>query len=419
MSAPTIPMMHRRDGTIFDPTPLHLAAMAERAAEREAQRAAEPLAEPIEHYTPGTEEEEAERLAGVQAQRAAEHAREAEARSPFDTTNLAGITARPVKWRWHLWIPRGAVTMFDGNPGEAKSTIIVDLAARVTTGREWPDGASPGDPGRVLYITGEDDVDDTILPRLLVAGGNPHLVEHLSAFAMPTDEMRLRRTIERMADLRLVLIDPLYAHVDAKVKTISDVEMRQHVMTPLQRVARETGQPILVTRHNSKDTSASPLNRGAGSLGGIAGSARQVLACRSDPDDDNGRLFGVVKSSWGPGQLTLRYHVAAATLDLPGWTEQNTVSRIVWDGVSKVTIDEVTQEGDHETARNAEGYLRELLKGKVSVSSAEVAARMKAKGFGVEATRSARRRIGARLTKSSFNGGWVVYLPAPGTKVPE
>lgn len=331
--------------------------------------------------------------------------------SGLTTVNLGDIEPRAVTWAWRHWLPRGSVTIYDGNPGDAKSTLVVDLTARLTTGGEWPDGTPVGQPKRVIYVTTEDDDDTTVLPRLIVAGGNRHLVNFLSSFEMPRDGDRLTQLIRDFGDVGLVFIDPLFGHVEENVRTISDVEMRKRVMAPLRQVARDTEVSILATRHNSKDTGASPLNRGAGSLGGIAGAARMVLASRTDPDTDGGYLFGVVKSSYGPKDLTMRYHVEGRSL--PGWDAADTVSRVVWDGTSHVSIEDISAETDHGEARDAESVLTDILRGEVSVKSDEVAKRMKQKGFGRDATRSARKRIGAKLVKDGFQGDWVMYLPDP------
>jgi hypothetical protein len=54
------------------------------------------------------------------------------------------IQARPIQWLWRNWIPLGKLVVVDGDPGLGKSTMLVDLAARLSRGRPMPDhGASP------------------------------------------------------------------------------------------------------------------------------------------------------------------------------------------------------------------------------------------------------------------------------------
>ncbi|WP_356948844.1 AAA family ATPase [Streptomyces cacaoi] len=57
----------------------------------------------------------------------------------------------------------GRVTIVEGDPGDGKSTMICDLAARFSAGRPMPDG-SLAEAGTVLFLTAEDGVEDTIAP---------------------------------------------------------------------------------------------------------------------------------------------------------------------------------------------------------------------------------------------------------------
>ena len=52
------------------------------------------------------------------------------------------VTPQAVAWLWPNHIPFGKVTLFDGDPDLAKSTVSLDLAARVTRGSRMPMGRS-------------------------------------------------------------------------------------------------------------------------------------------------------------------------------------------------------------------------------------------------------------------------------------
>ena len=53
---------------------------------------------------------------------------------------LDAVTERPQRWLWPGRIPAGAFTLIAGDPSASKSTLSLDIAARVTTGAPWPDG---------------------------------------------------------------------------------------------------------------------------------------------------------------------------------------------------------------------------------------------------------------------------------------
>ena len=61
------------------------------------------------------------------------------------------IRERPVSWLWYPYIPYGKVTVLQGDPGEGKSTFMVNLAAALSHGVKLPDGSAIGGPKTVLY----------------------------------------------------------------------------------------------------------------------------------------------------------------------------------------------------------------------------------------------------------------------------
>jgi len=79
-------------------------------------------------------------------------------------TKVSGVNAGTVKpkaqkWLWHNRVPAGAITWGVGKPGNAKSLWATDLAARVSSGADFPDGAkNPHGPRKVLMYAGEDNL---------------------------------------------------------------------------------------------------------------------------------------------------------------------------------------------------------------------------------------------------------------------
>lgn len=332
---------------------------------------------------------------------------------PLQDAALTEFDSRPVEWLWPSWLPRGVVTLMDGNPGVSKSTLVADLVARVTTGREWPDG-SPGTgvAGRALWVTTEDDPGRVLRPRIEAAGGDAALVRFVTSEVVLPDvadgfrELLVARASEPLG-LVLAVLDPLFSHISAKVRSIADAEMRQNVMNPLTAAAEASGISILVVRHFSKDTAASAINRGAGSLGGIVGAARALWTVIHDPDDETGdtKVVGVSKLNYARLPAPRRYRIADRVP--PGWVT-GSVSGIEWLGEAPVPIDTLIAGG---SAPDAVQALEDILaEGPVAAAVAEN--RMKQRGFTIHQTRTARARLGVRPSKSSMTGGWTWVLPA-------
>src|SRR5690348_1640304 len=83
------------------------------------------------------------------------------------TRQLDTVTPRTIEWLWKGWIPRGYLTIWAGETGAGKSTVLADVAARVTTGTPWPGETDPRPPGRVLWLGSEDGIEDMTVPRLI------------------------------------------------------------------------------------------------------------------------------------------------------------------------------------------------------------------------------------------------------------
>lgn len=77
-----------------------------------------------------------------------------------------------VEWLWYPYIPYGKITLLQGDPGEGKSTFIINIAALLTKGEDMPDGYPVPMPQTVIYQCSEDNVSDTVKPRLISAGAD-------------------------------------------------------------------------------------------------------------------------------------------------------------------------------------------------------------------------------------------------------
>ena len=76
--------------------------------------------------------------------------------------------------------------MVAGNPGLGKSQFTTYLAAQVSTGGNWPAREGKCPYGSVLMLSAEDDVADTIRPRLEAAGADIDRVLVLTAIKEAT-----------------------------------------------------------------------------------------------------------------------------------------------------------------------------------------------------------------------------------------
>ena len=99
------------------------------------------------------------------------------------------VTTKPIRWLWKNYLALGKMTMFDADGGTGKSTITIDWAARITTGRAFPDGFTPpvfnGQRGGVVLVCAEDSAEDTVVPRLKAAGADLTQVHVIATIPTP------------------------------------------------------------------------------------------------------------------------------------------------------------------------------------------------------------------------------------------
>lgn len=238
------------------------------------------------------------------------------------------VQEREIEWLWPGYIPSGKMVIIEGDPGDGKSVMTCDLAARFSTGARLPDGSRCTEGAiNVVMISAEDDPNDTIRPRLRIAGANLtriHLVTEGSIPGSPFDLGRDVGALEhfiREYGVKLVFIDPLMAFMPAGVNTNSDHEVRRAIH-PLVRMGMRTGCALVVIRHLTKGRTKA-ITAGGGSIAFI-GAARVGFLVGPHPDDDSKRVLGCVKINVGEKPPTLGYAVKPDRFNpkLP---------RVIWD----------------------------------------------------------------------------------------
>jgi hypothetical protein len=328
---------------------------------------------------------------------------------------MSGVQPEAISWLWPGYFARGKLHVIDGDPGLGKSTMTLDLAARVTTGKPWPDESAGTRPGGVLLVSAEDGLADTIRPRLDAAGADVDRVYALTGIAIPqaTGEIdermpSLPNDIARMEDIigeygiTLVVIDPLMAYLGPDINSYKDQDVRR-ALAPLARVAENTSCAVGMVRHLNKAAGASVLYRGGGSIG-IVGAARFGFTVGRDPEDPTRRVLANSKVNLAiePASLGFRLVDAAGA------------GRVEWEGIVTHTAEDLLRgDGDEDRSERdaAADWLRHyLINGGGEAGAAEIFKEGRKLGFEKHTLQRARKRAGARTRKSAYARGWVWEL---------
>jgi hypothetical protein len=282
------------------------------------------------------------------------------------------VKSEPISWLWRYWLARAKIHIFGGDPGAGKTTIALDLAAIITRGGRWPDG-SEAEAGDVLFWSGEDDIADTLKPRLARAGADLTRVHFIAGVSedgrkRPFDPAKhmgeLSEGIAKMQRPALIVVDPLVSAIAGD--SHNNAETRRGLQ-PLADLAIERRVAVLGIHHLSKGTQGrKPLERITGSLAFGALARIVFFAARGEGEAEGERLFVRGKSNIGPIGDGFRYSLEQAPLaDDP----EISASGIVWGEAVKGTAAELLAKleglepgkGDSPAMSEAKGFLQDRL----------------------------------------------------------
>lgn len=219
-------------------------------------------------------------------------------------TRMSDIESETTAWLWKGYFPKGHVCILDGSPGLGKSSVLLDLAARVTRGSSMPFSSVQSEPSDVVVLSAEDAITTTIRPRLEAADADLGRIHILSGVKEKDDERSFEvvRDVERLEYLiagvqaTFVIIDPLVAFLGPS-DFHRDQDVRR-VLRALAGVAQRRSCCICVVRHLNKNENASLIFRGGGSIG-VIGAVRLGMLMAAHPTDPESRVVAVYKSNIG------------------------------------------------------------------------------------------------------------------------
>jgi KaiC/GvpD/RAD55 family RecA-like ATPase len=325
-------------------------------------------------------------------------------------TRASEVATKPVRWLWDKRIPKGKLTMFDGDPDVGKSVVTMDLASRVSTGRTFPDGA-PCEAGNVLIVNVEDAKDDTIVPRLKAHGadldriviidGMPDDKDGTRLLDLPDDVPALKAAVEEH-DAALLVIDPVITMLGGDMNKDGDA---RKALAPLQDMAEETGVTIVAVRHLNKNVSLSAIQRGGGNMG-LIGVARAGAFFAHHPEQDGLRVMAPHKSNLAEKQPSLQYVIV-------GWAIDENIGRVEWKGITEHDANTLAAEALTPYERTAKEEAMEFLRDLLTLGALP-SKKVRAEAREADITDATLRRAKDALrikTKKDSDGPWYWSLP--------
>ena len=251
--------------------------------------------------------------------------------------NMDRVEVEQIEWLLYPFIPYGKVTIIQGDPGEGKTTMVLQIIAKLTRGEVILPTVSLTDdkenaevPVNVIYQTAEDGLGDTIKPRLLAAGADCSKVEAI---------------IQTKA--RMVVLDPIQGFLGAEVDMHRANEIRP-LMKRIAVLAEKYHCAIILIGHMNKNSNGKSSYRGLGSID-FQAAARSVLIVGRIKEEPETRVVCHTKSSLAPEGKSIAFR-----LDKDNGFE--------WIGEYDISADELLNGDDKgQKSRKAKEFLLEIL----------------------------------------------------------
>lgn len=334
---------------------------------------------------------------------------------------LADVRIVPVRWLWPDRLPLGKLSLISGDPGLGKSCLTIDVAARISAGLPWPDHRDGLNPvGGVVLLSAEDDLADTVAPRLRAAGADLERVialqgvvhhgqdgdEEVHHFSLERDLAVLEQAVGQCPNCRLIIIDPISAYL-GETDSHRNAQVRG-LLAPLANLAARHDLAVLCVSHLNKSTGTQAIYRTMESLAFVA-AVRAAWCVAKDKEDPLRRLLLPLKANLCKEPTGLGFVVASAPMD-------PATGMLVWESepIRGPDVDEaLAPDRDRKVSavdRATEWLEKELAAGPVLVQ--ELQRRSRAGGPSWRSCQRARYALAITSHKTAVkDGGWAWNLP--------
>ena len=314
-----------------------------------------------------------------------------EKKTELKIIKMSEIQSQEIEWLWFPFIPYGKLTIIQGDPGDGKTTLVLNLAAKLSKGEALDKDMDIKEPIIVIYQTAEDGLADTVKPRLDLAGADCEqiIVIDESDKSLSMADERLEEAIQTTG-AKLLILDPIQAYLGGGMDMNRANEARD-MTKKLGALAEKYKCAIVLIGHMNKASGNKAAYRGMGSIDFFA-VARSVLLVGRIEGEPNVRAVVQIKNN-----LAAFGHPKAFALSEAGFR---------WLGDYDITADEIL--GGIAPKANkleqAKQLLRKLAETSNAVQSNEIFDMAEEQGISKRTLESAKKELGIRAKK--INNSW-------------
>lgn len=305
--------------------------------------------------------------------------------------NMSDVQAEKIKWLWYPFIAYGKMTIVQGDPGDGKSTLVLNIAAKLSRGGRLEPEMNIDKPVNVIYQTAEDGLADTVKPRLEQAGADCSRISIIdeSEKSLSMIDERIEKAIIA-AEAGLLILDPIQAYLGGGTDMNRANEARE-LTKRLGGIAERTGCAIVLIGHMNKGSGAKAAYRGMGSIDFFAVARSVMLVGRIEGQPDM-RAVIQIKNNLAPFG-----HPKAFELTQDGFH---------WIGDYEITADEVLGGMVPKASKLeiAKQFLRERSGANVMILSTEIIELAAQEGISKRTLEAAKKEL--KIDAKKINSRW-------------
>jgi putative DNA primase/helicase len=347
---------------------------------------------------------------------------------PLVTRSAADYTMEEIHWMWNQKIPKGKIVLFTGKPDCGKSLCALDIAARVSTGKDFPDGSkNEYPPGKVLIAASEDEPADTIVPRLAAVGADLHNIRIIEGIRGQKDKRRrilnlkhdieiLTKVLQANQDTQLFILDPVTSFM-GKVRHNQEEEVRP-VMDELKQTCAKSELAVIGILHHNKRSDVMDAIDKVSHSGAYTAAARAVWQFSKDREDKNLFHMAHVKGNLTKDKSGLDYRIEDATITIQG--KPVGIPRIEWgdkfegDASDLLAASREQRGASAPMSTTAKEFLRNV---KYPIKAKELYAQAEDDGLSVDSVKNAKHKLEREgfyiSVKKQVDGWWWYHEKQP------
>src|SRR5208283_73168 len=344
------------------------------------------------------------------------------------TVNAADYDMTVLKWLWPDRIPAGKLSLLTGKPDCGKTLALLDLVARVSTGKNWPDGGvNRMGERRVLVAASEDDPADTLIPRLAAAGANLKNVDIIwgtvfresdgqgnfkkgrkTTLNLKRDALALLRAVEARPDIVFLALDPISSFF-GEADQNRDKDIRP-IMDMIAKLCQKCGITVVGLIHSNKRSDVDAVQKVLGASA-LAGSARAVWGFSRDTEDKTKFHMALVKGNLAKKRTGLNYTIGETSIEIEG--KATTVPHIIWGDELDADANDLLAE-ERQKQKDGGGDRKidmasALITANLPALARDMYRKAEAEGITEKTLQRAKARLG--VVSKELNDGWHWYMP--------